>query len=125
MSFASEMADMANELLTEFGSPRTVVLTRETPTGTESAPGEPTRIDYEVIAVVKLKYLDTAERGTLIDDTRRELVMSTKMTNGLALPINPQSGDKITFDDHTWTVDAAAPVSPGGETIVHKLEVKR
>ena len=123
MTFASEMADMANELLAEFGSPRTMVLTRETPTGTESAPGIPIRKDYDVIGVVKLKYLDTVEGGTLIDANRRELVLSTKMVNGKTLPINPASGDKATFDDYSWTVDSAAPVSPGGEAIVHKLEL--
>ena len=125
MSFYSEMADMADEMLAEFGAPRTLVLTRETPTGTEDAPGTPIRKDYSVIGVVKLKYLDTVEGGTLIDANRRELTLSTKMRNGKVLPIEPASGDKVTFDNHTWTADSAASVSPGGTPIVYKLEVKR
>lgn len=129
MSFASEMAEMAHELLVEFGAPRKVKLTSETPTGTESAPGIPRRKDYDVIAVIKLIYragfFDTAEQGTLVDDTRREIVLSTIMVNGVPLPVPPKSGDKITFDNYAWTIDAVGPVSPGGEVIIYKLEVKR
>lgn len=125
MSFASEMADMANELLIEFGAPREMVFIHETATGTESAPGTPTETEYSVTAVVKLKYLDTAEQGTMIDDRRREIIMSTKLTSGAALPVVPVSGDKMEFDEYRWLIEAVGAVSPGGETIVYKMQVRR
>lgn len=125
MSFASEMADMANELLIEFGSPREMIFIHETATGTESAPGVPTETEYIVNSVVKLQYLDTNEGGTMIDERRREVLISTKLTNGSALTVPPISGDKLEFDGHRWLIEAVGAVSPGGETIIYKLDVSR
>ena len=125
MSFASEMATMANELIAEFGSPREIYFVDETATGTVSAPGTPIQTEYRVNAVVLLKYLDTAEQGTLIDERRREVVMSTTLNDGTALAVVPVSGDKMRFDGYLWTIETVGAVSPGGETIVYKITVKR
>lgn len=119
------MAEMANELLIEFGAPREMVFIKETATGTESAPGTPIETEYIVNAVTILKYLDSAEHGTMIDERRRKVVMSTTLTNGNTVSAPPVSGDKMEFDSFRWSIDSVGPVSPGGEVIVYKLEVSR
>jgi len=125
MSFASEMAEMANELLEEFGGPREMVHISETDTGTDSAPGTPIETEYIVNAVSILKYLDSAETGTMVDERRRRIVMSTTLANGSAVTVAPVKNDKMEFDDYRWTIEAVGAVSPGGEVIVYKLDVRR
>ena len=127
MSFYTEMRTMADELLTEFGIPETdpVILTWERAFDPdEDEPGKLIHTDYEVKVVIKLKYLDGVEGGTLIDASRREVIMSAYMTNGLLLPVIPTGeGFKLTFDGETWTVDSGAAVSPGGTTNLFKLDI--
>ena len=125
MSFASEMAKMADEMLIEFGSPREMVFIKETATGTESAPGTPIETEYIVSAVEILKFLDSAEQGTMVDERKRRIVMSTTLANGDEVTVPPVSGDKMEYDGNRWSIDSVAGVSPGGEVIVYKLDVSR
>jgi len=125
MSFYSEMADMADELLREFGNPETIVLTRETPTGTEDNPGAPVRKDYRVSAVVNVKYLGSTEDDRTIIANKRSVILSTKMANGNILPIEPTAGDKFTFGGKTWGVESSAPIAPGGTNILYKMDITR
>lgn len=125
MSFYSDMATMADKLLRQFGVQQPAVLTRETPTGTEDAPGPPIRKNYPVIAVVTVKYLGTTEEDRTIISNKRSVVMSVMMSDGKALPIEPTAGDKFTFGGQVWGVEASAPVAPGGITIIYKLDISR
>jgi len=134
MSFYSDMADMADKLLKQFGIPQSAVLTRETPTGTQDNPGIPIRKDYSVTAVVNVRYLGSTEGNVVGEKTgdtlmilsnKRSVVMSAKMLNGKALPIEPTTGDKFTFGGQVWGVEASAPVAPGGTVIIYKLDITR
>lgn len=125
MTFYSDMAVMANELMVEFGSPRELVLTRETPTGTEEAPGTPVRKDYTVSGVVNVSYLDSREAGKVVLTNKRSVVLSVYSPSGQLLNVSPQVGDTLTFDGAVWSVDACAAVSPGGYPIIFKLDVSK
>lgn len=134
MSFYSDMATMADKLLRQFGVQQPAVLTRETPTGTEDAPGPPIRKNYPVIAVVTVKYLGSTEGNVvgeksaetlMILSNKRSVVMSAMMSDGKVLPIEPTAGDKFTFGGQVWGVEASAPVAPGGITIIYKLDISR
>ena len=125
MSFYSDMATMADKLLRQFGVQQPAVLTRETPTGTEDAPGPPIRKNYPVIAVVNVKYLGTTEEDRTIISNKRSVIMSVMMSDGKTLPIEPTAGDKFTFGGQVWGVEASAPVAPGGIPIIYKLDITR
>ena len=125
MSFYSKKAKSADKLIKKFGAPREMVMIQETATGTESAPGVPIETEHTVSGVEILKYLDSADGGTAIDERRRMIIMSTLLANGDAVTIPPIKGYKMQYDDYTWSIDAVAGVSPGGEVIVYKLEVSR
>jgi hypothetical protein len=128
MSFYSEMADMAHEMLSDFGSKRTLILTRQIPTGSDYEPGPPIDRNYTVIGVVLLhksmvKQMDTVSVGGLIDTNRRTVMLSTFMADGRELPIEPKNGDLMTLDGKTWTVEGAAAVNPGGVAVLYKMDV--
>ncbi len=126
MSFYTEMQDMADELLEEFGYSETVTLTQVELEDVDSdEPGNPITTDYKVKAVIQLRYLDSVEDNTIIDENRRGVILSTIMPDGRKLPVEPKTGFKLTFDGHTWTVDSGAAISPGGVPIIYKLEIVR
>ena len=125
MNFYSDMAATADNLLKQFGSPRTIVLTREMPTGDAHNPGEPITKDYDVTAVVLNKWMDGAEGGRMVIESKRHLVMSANQPSGAAIPITPATGDITTFDGFDWNVESAVPISPGGITIIYRLDVTK
>jgi hypothetical protein len=130
MSFYSEMAVMADELLREFGDVNEMLLVREIPIDSTSAnPSPPIRREYPVKGVMKLRYLDTVESNSQVVEDKRELLLSVFKADGSALPIVPKSGDKMITQEEgqsvTWKVEAAAPVAPGGVAILYKLEISK
>ena len=122
MSFYSDMAKMAHGLLVAFGAPRELVLIRETPTGTSSAPGTPIRKECSVFGVVNADDLGSSVEGMILTN-KRVVILSTFSLAGVAIAITPAVGDKMRFDDMVWAVDACIPVSPGGTPIIYKLQV--
>ena len=132
MTFYSEMAEMADELLREFGDVNEMLLIREVPIDSTSAsPDPPVQYDYKVKGVLQLRYryLDGVESSSLIEEHKRGLMLSTFMQDGRVLPIKPKSGDKISIQEDgeavIWKVGSAAPVAPGGTAIIHKLEITK
>ena len=132
MTFYSKMAKTADKLINKFGKFREMELIREKPTGDDYDPDPPVRIRQKVLGVVRLKTvmedgsrLDNFQGGTLIDNNRRSVSLSKFDPDGRELIITPEMGDKLEFDGHEWTVEAAAGVNPGGETILYKLDVTK
>ena len=130
MTFYSEMAVMADELLQEFGDANEMLLIREVAIDNTSAnPSAPIRTEYKVKGVLQLRYLDSVEGGTLISEDQRGVMLSTFMQNGMKLPIFPKSGDKMVIQEEgqaiIWKVEAGSPVAPGGVPILFKLEITK
>ena len=132
MTFYSEMAEMADELLREFGDVNEMLLIREVPIDSTSAsPDPPVQYDYKVKGVLQLRYryLDGVESSSLIEEHKRGLMLSTFMQDSRVLPIKPKSGDKISIQEDgeavIWKVGSAAPVASGGIAIIHKLEITK
>jgi len=132
MTFYSEMAVMADELLQEFGDVNEMLLIREVAIDNTSAnPSAPIRTEYKVKGVLQLRYryLDGVESSSLIAENKRGVMLSTFMQDGRALPISPKSGDKMAIQEDEqaviWKVESGSPVAPGGTAIIHKLEITK
>ena len=132
MSFYSKMAVMADKLLRTFGDVNEMLLIREVAIDSASSdPSPPIRTEYKVKGVSKLRYryLDTVESNSLIDENKRQLILSVYMADGTALPITPKSGDKAITQEEgqavTWRVEAGSAIAPGGVAILFKLEVSK
>jgi len=130
MTFYSEMAVMADELLQEFGDANEMLLIREVAIDSTSAnPSPPIRTEYKVKGVLQLRYryLDGVESSSLIAENKRGVMLSTFMQDGRALPISPKSGDKMAIQEDEqaviWKVESGSPVAPGGVPILFKLEI--
>jgi len=132
MTFYSEMAVMADELLQEFGDVNEMLLIREVAIDSTSAnPSAPIRTEYKVKGVLQLRYryLDGVESSSLIAENKRGVMLSTFMQNGMKLPIFPKSGDKMAMQEDEqaviWKVESGSPVAPGGVSILFKLEITK
>ena len=130
MSFYSDMAAMADSLLTQFGISENAVLRKESfRDGTDESPGTPINADYPVIVVSKVKQLDsvqqTGDSVKMIASNQRSIIMSVKQPSGAILEVQPMVSDKLLFGTDIWNVDAAAPVAPGGITIIYKLDISQ
>lgn len=135
MSFYSDMAAMADSLLTQFGISENAVLRKESfRNGTDESPGTPINTDYPVIVVSKVKELDSVVGNVvgekeaeikIVASNQRSIIMSVKQPSGTILPVAPAVSDKLLFGTDIWNVDAAAPVAPGGITIIYKLDISQ
>lgn len=131
MSFYSDMAAMADSLLTQFGISENAMLRKESFSGgTDESPGTPINTDYPVIVVSKIKQLGSVvgEKEAeikMIASNQRSIIMSVKQPSGTILAVQPLVGDKLLFGTDIWNVDAAAPVAPGGITIIYKLDISQ
>lgn len=127
MAFYDEMADMALEMLAEFG--RTISLSRtvggdyDPDTGTSGGTTETQDATVVIlpasngtVQAFDIRY----ENGTLIEQNLRALTIAAK-----DLAWVPVAGDKATFDGSDWTFIGCTPVNPAGTPIVYKAAVKR
>lgn len=130
MSFYSEMANVADSLLKEFGISENAFLRKETFSGgTDESPGTPINKDYPVVVVRKVKKLDSVMTDgssvSMIASNSRELIMSVKTPTGGLLAVSPAVGDKILFGSDIWNIEAVSPVSPGDTAIIYKLDISQ
>lgn len=127
MAFYDEMADMALEMLAEFGQTiqlcRTVGGDYDPDTGTSGGSTETQDATVVIlpasngtVQAFDIRY----ENGTLIEQNLRALTIAAK-----DLAWVPISGDKATFDGSDWTFIGCTPVNPAGTSVVYKAAVKR
>ncbi|WP_236175345.1 hypothetical protein [Pseudomonas pseudonitroreducens] len=127
MAFYDEMADMALEMLTEFG--RVIQLSRvvggdyDPDTGTSDGSIETQDATVVIlpasngtVQAFDIRY----ENGTLIEQNLRALTIAAKDLTWV-----PIAGDKAIFDGSDWTFIGCTPVNPAGTPVVHKAAVKR
>lgn len=127
MAFYDEMADMALEMLAEFG--RVIQLSRtvggdyDPDTGTTGGSTESENATVVIlpasngtVQAFDIRY----ENGTLIEQNLRALTIAAK-----DLAWVPIAGDKATFDGSDWTFIGCTPVNPAGTPVVYKAAVKR
>ena len=118
MTFYSDMAATANELLAEFGMG--ITLTRTTPGAYNPATGGATDTTANHAAIgVKLDYAQSEIDGSLIrvGDQRVYLAPS--------LVVTPQTGDTLTIGSEVWGVIASRPLSPAGTNVLHDVQVRK
>ena len=127
MAFYDEMADMALEMLAEFG--RTIQLSRtvdgeyDPDTGTSGGTVETQDATVVILPASNgtVQSFDIRfDNGTLIEQNLRALTIAAK-----DLAWVPVAGDKATFDGSDWTFIGCTPVNPAGTPIVFKAAVKR
>lgn len=125
MTFYSELAADAADLIAEFGQP--VTLTRSVPgaydtaTGTNGASTVTTQACLAVEDAYKAREID----GTLVRVGDRRLILSPETSSGTAVTA-AEPGDTITFADGTvWTVKTVEPTSPGGTALIYTLQLRR
>lgn len=127
MAFYDEMADMALEMLAEFG--RVIQLSRtvggdyDPDTGTTGGSTESENATVVIlpasngtVQAFDIRY----ENGTLIEQNLRALTIAAKDLTWV-----PIAGDKATFDGSDWTFIGCTPVNPAGTPVVYKAAVKR
>lgn len=127
MAFYDEMADMALEMLTEFG--RVIQLSRvvggdyDPDTGTSGGTTETQDATVVILPASNgtVQAFDIRfDNGTLIEQNLRALTIAAK-----DLAWIPVAGDKASFDGSDWTFIGCTPVNPAGTPIVYKAAVKR
>lgn len=128
MAFYDDMADLASEMLAEFGQQLTLKRTiageynpdigRDNPGIVESQP---------ITAIVRPASQGTVQAfdqkyqaGTLIESNIRALKIATK---GLLWP--PAPGHIVILDGEEWKVIGVTPVSPAGTDLLYSASVMR
>lgn len=117
MSFYSDMAATALELLAEFGT--SITLKRSTGSSIDPTTGATTAgTDTSVITTGMLKkYPDSMIDGTRIQSGDKELILSSEQV--------PTTTDKPLIDGENWTVVKIDTVSPAGIPLVYFCQVRR
>lgn len=117
MGFYDDMADVAVELIGEFGAP--VTLTKNTPTyDTEQSEVTESTATYTGVAV-RTEYKIGDIDGTLIKQGDALLVIA---------PVGmekPETGDEITYDGETWKVVEGFIVRPATTTVCFKAQIRK
>lgn len=117
MSFYSELAVVAAQLLAEFG--QTVTIRRTTGKVASPVTGAVTTAgtvqDLTTKGVLR-KYPDAVIDGTRMTTSDRELV--------LADTVQPLLTDKILIQGEYWTVQRVETVNPAGTAMVYKVQVR-
>jgi len=119
MTFYSEMAEMATELITEFGTD--VVITRETDEVINPVTGE-VEVEAEsteyIAQGVKKKYPENLIDGTRITSSDRQLIIEASV-------VEPLITDKITINSQDWPIVEIESVNPAGTPLIYILRVRR
>lgn len=117
MSFYQDMADVALELLDEFGA--AVTLQRTTGASVDPVTGEITSgTDASVVTTGLIKpYPDRMIDGTRILQGDRELVLSDEQT--------PVASDKIVVGGENWSIVNIKTISPAGIPVCYFCQVRK
>lgn len=125
MTFYSEMADTAAELLAEFG--QAVTLTESTP-GTydpaQSKPAAPDVTTQTAVGVVR-EYSSRSIDGTLIQAGDRLLIVGPKTTAGQALSEPTVESTLTLADGSVWTVKRVEAMNPAGTALAYRLQLRQ
>lgn len=115
-AFYDEMADLASELILEFGRPA-ILKQAATPTGPgyNQTLGVPVPFD---VVVVDTNILNKAERGSLVERHTRVLYLT-------GAGVSPREQDEIIMDGKTFAIRAVLTHSPGGVPVLYEIEVSR
>jgi hypothetical protein len=118
VSFYSELASTADEILREFGS--VGLLSRVTPGAYDPATGTSTPATTTVSVIAAVFDYDTAAAdGSLILQGDKQVFMS-------AVGITPPAaGDILTWQTVAYTVIAVKPLAPAGVDTLHELQVRK
>lgn len=123
MTFYSEMAAVAHELLLEFG--KTVVLRRVTPGVYDPATGAASVTTADQPAIGALFDYDPRDSGkgftpeTLIQAGDKQCLLSPSGVTA------PEPGDFIVDGSDTWTVLNVKSVNPAGTPVLYELQLRR
>ena len=125
MSFYSEMAATATEMIREFGQPMTLTQPAagnyDTLTASVVA-GSPTT--HAVLGVV-FDYPSRMIDGTRILQGDKQVYLATKTVNGQVLAITPRPDMKITdASGVVYTIITSKPLAPAVEAVMHELQVR-
>jgi len=119
MSFYSEMAEMATELITEFG--QDIVITREINEVINPVTGEvEVEADSQEYTVkgVKKKYPLSLIDGTRITSSDREILMDASV-------VEPLITDTISINNQEWPIMEIHSINPAGIPLIYSVRVRR
>lgn len=111
MTFYEEMAELASEMLNEFGA--TATLSRETVTFDKKTNR---RIAVAVDPVATLAVVEDME--VLDENTGREVIRTIA-----TMLHKPQVNDKLTMGERAWVIGKVTTVQPTNLPIIHFAEV--
>ena len=118
MSFYSDIAATANELLSEFGSSMT--LTRSEPGAYDPSAGTAGSTETAfVVWGLQDNYAQTEIDGSLIRQGDQRVWLSA-----VGMGVMPRSGDTLTIGATTYNVIASRPVRPGAVIVLHDVQVR-
>ena len=134
MSFYSDLAETAADLLEEFGQSVTLLHYPSVPaggysptydTGTgEVSPG--TSVDYTVDAVVLSATAGKIRSfGLSLDENSRLESMRFVLMAADGLAVKPSTQDQIYFDSEWWTVKGVTETNPAGTALIYGIGVQR
>lgn len=119
MTFYSEMAKMATELITEFG--QDVVITRETDEVVNPVTGE---VEVEantqefIVKGVMKKYPENLIDGTRITSSDREIIIEASV-------VEPLITDTVSINSQEWPIMEIHSINPAGTPLVYSIRVRR
>lgn len=116
MAFYEEMADVASDLIEEFG--QTGALRRTVNTGTPHNPTQAS-VDHACTLVVS-EYKNFEIDGSRVLATDKKVLLSTA-----SLAIEPVLSDKLLIGGVSHSIVRVMPISPGGTTVLWEMQCRR
>jgi hypothetical protein len=119
MTFYSEMAEMATELITEFG--QDIVITRETEEEINPVTGE---VEVEantqefIVKGVMKKYPENLVDETRITSSDREIIIEASV-------VEPLLTDTVSINSQEWPIMEIHSINPAGTPLVYSMRVRR
>lgn len=121
-----EMADLALELLTEFGEDGTLLRKQTTQTLASDGSAAETGTSSATVKMMEIvggTRMGLANAGAQSSDQGVRRFSASHLLAALATP--PQTGDRITFNGQTLTVKDVRTIKPAGTTICHMVDAGR
>lgn len=118
MSFYSDMADTAKELIAEFGQPLTLM--RETGGGFDNITGTPIPGTVEELPCQGVwleisEQINTALGGTVQAGDRVVMLDASQ---------EPLQADLLLVDQSPWSIVKIQPIAPGGVALAYYVQVR-
>lgn len=117
MTFYSDLASTAKELLEEFGCQVTLTYAESQAYDPES--GSSTKQGYAYTGTgVKLDYESKDIDGTNILSSDQRVLIAVD------IPVVPKAGNILLIGSKEWTVINSKPLDPGGEAVLYDVQVR-